>query len=102
MNKVWVVVIAVGAATFAIKALGPGLLAGRTLPAPLTAVLGCLGPALLAALVVTNCFAAGRSLVLDARAAGVAAGLVAVLLRAPLLVVIVVAAAVTAGVRAFS
>ena len=42
----------------------------------------------------------GGSLTLDARAAGVAAAVTALLLRAPFLVVITVAAAVAAGFRA--
>ena len=57
--------------------------------------------ALLAALVgVQTVSAPGPALVLDARVAGVAAALVALLLRAPFLVVLVVAAAVAAGTRA--
>jgi hypothetical protein len=58
-----------------------------------------LAPSLLAALVVTQTFADGRRLVLDARAAGVAAAAVAIASRAPLLVVVVVAAVATALVR---
>jgi hypothetical protein len=61
-----------------------------------------LGPALLAALIVTNTFADGRALVLDARAAGLAAALVAVALRAPVLVVILAAAVTAGGLRAIS
>ena len=53
--------------------------------------------ALLAALVATQTFATGRHLVLDVRVASLIVALGAVLLRAPFLVV-VVAAAVTAGV----
>ena len=56
--------------------------------------------ALLAALVVVQTFSDGRSLVIDARAAGLAAAGVAVLRRAPFIVVVVVAAATTAVVRA--
>jgi hypothetical protein len=55
---------------------------------------------MLAALVVANTFGAGQALVLDARAAGVAAAAVAAWRRAPFLVVIVLGAAVTALVRA--
>jgi uncharacterized membrane protein len=55
--------------------------------------------ALLAALIAVNTLAAGTSLVLDERAAGVAAAGVAVLLRAPFLVVVGVACAVTAVLR---
>jgi uncharacterized membrane protein len=56
--------------------------------------------ALLAALVVVQTFSDGRSLVLDARAAGLLAGGVAVARRAPFIVVVVVAAAVAAVARA--
>jgi len=58
--------------------------------------------ALLAALVAAQTFGDGRSLVLDARAAGVAVAAVAVLLRAPFLLVVVLAAATAALVRAVS
>ncbi|MEI6375210.1 MAG: AzlD domain-containing protein, partial [Actinomycetes bacterium] len=44
-------------------------------------------------------FASGQSLVLDARVAGVAAGAVALILRAPFLVVVIVAGVVAAGLR---
>lgn len=52
---------------------------------------------LLAALVAVETFGAGQSLVVDARVAGVAAAIVALMLRAPFLVVVLVAA-ITAGV----
>jgi branched-subunit amino acid transport protein len=61
-----------------------------------------VAPAILAALVVTETFASGRSLVVDARLAGVAAGIVAVALRAPLWLVVVVGALATALVRLVS
>ena len=60
-------------------------LAGRTV--------SYLAPAVLAALVVTQTVAGRRSIVFDARLAGLAAGAIAIALRAPLLVVVVVAAA---------
>lgn len=101
MSASWIVVAAVGAGTAALKATGPALLAHRELPVALSRVLELLAPALLAALVVTQTFADERELVLDARAVGVAAAAVAVALRAPLLAVVIVAAAVTAAVRAF-
>jgi uncharacterized membrane protein len=94
MSAVWTVVAVVGAATIAIKATGPFLLAGRELPPRLGAVVGLLAPALLAALVVSSTWGDGT------RALGVAAAALAVLLRAPLLVVIVLAAVVSAGARA--
>lgn len=55
--------------------------------------------ALLAALVAVQAFGSGRALVLDARAAGLAVAVVAVLLRAPFLLVVVLAAATAAIVR---
>ena len=96
----WTVVVAVGLATIAIKAAGPVLLGGRPLPARLVGVVSLAGPALLAALVAINTFGNGQALTIDARLAGVAAAGVAVWRRAPLLLVVVLAAAVTAIVRA--
>ena len=55
--------------------------------------------ALLAALVATNTFATGRTLVLDARAAALVVALIAVVLRAPFLVVVVAASATAAFLR---
>jgi branched chain amino acid efflux pump len=55
--------------------------------------------ALLAALVGTQTFATGQHLVLDVRAAALAVAIVAVLLRAPFLVVVAVAAATAALLR---
>ena len=99
MTPVWVVVAAVGLGTIAIKALGPVLLGGRPLPEAVAGPVALVAPALLAALVTTQAFAEGRSLVIDARLVGLAAAAVALWFRAPILVVIVVAAAVTALVR---
>jgi branched-subunit amino acid transport protein len=98
----WIVVLGAGVGTILLKGLAPATLGGRALPPRLLGAMALLGPALLAALIVTNTFADGRALVLDARAAGLAAGLVAVLLRAPVLVVIFVAAATAGGLRAIS
>jgi hypothetical protein len=55
--------------------------------------------ALLAALTAVQTFAEGQALVLDARVAGVAAGVVALALRAPFLVVVAVAAITAAALR---
>ena len=99
MSAPWLTVLGLGLATIAIKALGPVLLGGRALPRPLVAVVPFLAPALLAALIVTQTMTVGQQLVLDARAAGLAVALVAVLLRAPLLVVVAAAASATALVR---
>ena len=55
--------------------------------------------ALLAGLVVVQTFGSGRHLILDARSAGLAVAAVALLLRAPFLVVVVAAAATAAVLR---
>ncbi|HEX2426178.1 MAG TPA: AzlD domain-containing protein [Actinomycetota bacterium] len=102
MTSTWILVVGVGLATIAIKALGPLLLGGRPLPGRVAAVVQLLAPAVLSALVVTQTFGDGRSLVLDARVVGLGAAVVALRLRAPVLVVVVVAAATTALVRAVS
>ena len=100
MSAVWLTIAGLAVTTAAVKGSGPLALGGRPLPGPLVLIITLLAPALLAALVVTQTFADDQSLVLDARAAGVGAAAVAIALRAPLLVTIVVAALVTAGLRA--
>jgi branched-subunit amino acid transport protein len=97
----WLVIAAVGAVTMLFKASGPVLLGGRELPRRVASVVEVLAPAMLAALVVTQTVGGDRELVLDERLVGVAAGGIAVWLRAPLLVVMVVAAATAALVRLF-
>jgi branched-subunit amino acid transport protein len=96
----WWTILALGAGAYACKAIGLVVLGGRTLPEPLQACLLLIPPAMLGALIVTNTFASGQELVLDARAAGVAAAVVATWRRWPFPVIIVLAAAVTAVVRA--
>jgi hypothetical protein len=100
MTDAWILVVAVGLATVGLKAAGPVILGGRQLPAPVLGVVGLMAPALLAALIATNTLASGQQLVVDARLLGVAAAGVAVLLRAPVIAVVGVAAIVTALVRA--
>ncbi len=63
-------------------------------------VAGLLPVALLAALVAVQTFAVGQTLVIDARLAGLAAAIIALMLRAPFLVVVVVAAVTAAALRA--
>jgi branched-subunit amino acid transport protein len=102
VSAAWAAVLAVGAGTVLLKAVGPVAVSGRRLPARVTELLEMVAPAILAALVVTETFASGRSLVVDARLAGLAAGIVAVGLRAPLWLVVVVGALATALVRLVS
>lgn len=95
----WIAVVVVGVATVLIKATGPLLLGGRPLPPRLAGLVGLLAPALLAALVVTQAVAGERRYVFDARLGGLAAAAFAIRLRAPILLTIVLAAAVTALLR---
>jgi uncharacterized membrane protein len=99
VSEAWVIVVAVGVGTMAIKAAGPVLLGGRPLPAHVQRVVALLAPALLAALVATAAFASGNDLVLDARALALGVAAVALALRTPVLVVVVAAAAAAALVR---
>jgi branched-subunit amino acid transport protein len=101
MTAVWVTIAGLAVATAAIKAAGPVALGGRELPRAAIAVISLLAPALLAALVLTETFTTREGdLTVDARAVGLAAAAGAVLLRAPLIVTILAAAAATAGARA--
>lgn len=96
----WVAVLAACAVAFALK-LGGYLVPPTHLTRPAVVRVTALLPvALLAALVAVQALDSAGSLTLDARAAGVAAAVTALLLRAPFLVVITVAAAVAAGFRA--
>jgi branched-subunit amino acid transport protein len=99
VSAVWISVIAVGAATVALKAVGPVLLGQRPLPLWLAGPVAFLAPAVLAAFVVTAAVGGDRAIVADARLVGVGAGAIAVALRAPILAVVVVAAAAAALAR---
>jgi branched-subunit amino acid transport protein len=99
VSPVWASVLAVGAATIALKATGPVLLGRRPLPSWLAGPVGLLAPAVLAALVVTQAVGGHRELVADARLVGLGAAVIAIALRAPLLVVVAVAAVAAALVR---
>jgi branched-subunit amino acid transport protein len=100
MSATWAAVVVVGAATIGIKSAGAMLLGNRELPQRLGGMIELLAPVMLAALVVSNTFGADHKLVLDARAAGLAAATIPIALRAPLLVTVFVAAATAAIVRA--
>ncbi len=102
MTEVWLAVVFGAIITFVLKGAGPALLGGRELPVAVRRFVIALPAAVLAAIVVVQTFADGRSLVLDARAAGVAVAGVALWRRANLLVVLVLAAGTTALVRLVS
>jgi hypothetical protein len=102
MTDVWLTIGGLFAATVAIKAAGPLIVGGRELPVGAYAVIGLLAPALLSALILTDTFARGQDLTVDARAAGLLFAGVAAALRAPLLVIVLVAAVGAAAVRAIT
>ncbi|MFE1343884.1 AzlD domain-containing protein [Streptomyces sp. NPDC058757] len=97
---VWIAIGLTVSGCYLVKLTGL-LVPARTLERPLVRRLAALLPvALLAALTAQQTFAAGTSLTVDARVAGVAAAALALVLRAPFLVVVGAAVVVTAGVRA--
>lgn len=99
MSETWLVVALVGVATVAFKAAGPVLIGRRSLPPNVQSVVGLLAPVMLVALVVTQTFAGDEEVTVDARVAGLGAALVAILLRAHVIVAMAIAAAVTALLR---
>ncbi len=102
MTDVWITIGVLAIGTAIIKAAGPVSVGGREMPARVAAVIALFAPALLAALVVQETFSHDGELVLDARAAGIAGAALALLAKLPMLAVVTIAAAVTAGVRALS
>jgi branched-subunit amino acid transport protein len=100
LTEVWITIAGLTVATVALKAAGPLIVGGRELSARALAVIALLAPALLTALIVTGTFTDDGELTVDARAAGLACAGVAVVLRAPLLITVLVAAVGTAVARA--
>ncbi len=88
--------------TAIIKAVGPVALGGRELPDRFTGVIALMAPALLAALVVTAALADADEWAIGADTAGVAAGGVVAWRTESIIGCVIVAAAVTALVRAAS
>jgi branched-subunit amino acid transport protein len=99
VSALWVAIVTVTLANAAIKAAGPILAGGRELPQQVNAVIALLTPALLTALVITETFGEDGHLTLDERALGVGVAAVAVMLRAPVLLAVVLAALATALAR---
>lgn len=99
MSEAWIVVAVVGVATIAFKAAGPVLIGRRSLPPSVQSVVDMLAPVMLVALVVTQTAGGDEEIAVDARVAGVGAALVAILLRAHIIVAMAIAAAVTALLR---
>jgi branched-subunit amino acid transport protein len=96
----WTLIFLLAGGAYFFKVLGLVVIGDRSLPAVLERCLALIPAALIAALVVKDTFSVGQHLQIDARAAGVGAAAVAAWRRAPLILVIVIGAAVTAAVRA--
>jgi uncharacterized membrane protein len=100
MSDATVVMIVLGLGTYSLKAAGPLLIGGRPLPRWMSTLATLAPAALLAALIATSAATAGDRLVLDARLAGFVTAVVALRLRAPFILMVVLAAAATALARA--
>ncbi len=97
---IWAAILVTAAGCYALKLAGLSI-PERVLATPIVQRIAAFLPvALLAALVAVQTFATGSEVQVDARLAGVAAAVVALLLRAPFLVVVAVAAVVAAALRA--
>ena len=95
----WTLVILLALGAYGFKFAGLIVLGGRTLPPVLERCLALIPAAVVTALVMKDTFTQGQHLVLDARAAGIGVAVIAAWRKAPLIVVIVLAAMVTALVR---
>lgn len=95
----WLAVLVGSAGCYALKLAGLSVPRRLLLNARVERISIILPIALLATLVAVQTFTAGTRLVVDARAAGVAVACLAVLVRAPFLVVVAVAVATTAVLR---
>ena len=95
----WTLIILLAVGAYAFKVTGLIILGGRRFPPDFERCLGLIPAAIITALVMKDTFTVGQDLALDARALGIAVAVIAAWRRAPLIVVIVLGAAVTALVR---
>ena len=102
MSTAWTTIAALAVATAAIKGVGPVVLGGRELPPWALNLISFTAPALLGALVVVETFGKHKDLVLDARAAGLAAAAAMLAARLSVLWAVGAAAGAAALVRLVS
>ena len=99
----WTLILTLAAGSYLFKVTGLAMGARLTQTPLVVGVAALLPPALLSSLVVVQTVGVDGSVdFLDARVLGVAAGAVAVALRAPFIVVVATSAAVAALARAVS
>jgi hypothetical protein len=97
----WIVIAVLTVGTLGMRAVGPLTVGGRRPSERSMAVTRLVAPAILAGLVVYETLNRdGSGIAFDARLAGLGAAVLAIAARAPMLVVVLVAAAVTAAARA--
>ena len=96
---IWTGLLVASASCYLLKLAGLSLPASVLQDARVQRTVPLVPIALLAALVATQTFSMGAHLIVDVRAVALAVAIVAVLLRAPFLVVVVVAAATAALLR---
>ena len=96
----WTVLLALCAASYALKAVGPLLAGGRELGPGARRALDLVAVPLLAALILVQTLGNGHRLVIDARVPALAVAAVLVWRRAPFLVVVLAAAGMAALLRA--
>ena len=96
----WILIAGCVFVTVLIKAAGPVLLGGRELPGVVVRVVAYMAPALLSALVVTSAFADGHRFHVGAETVGMLAGGALLWRGRSVVLAVLVAVAVTAGLRA--
>ena len=99
-TQLFIGVAVLAAGTYALRLAGPLLRSRITVSDNVRALIDRAALVLLVAVAATGALYAGQDLSGWALPAGVAAGVVAALLKAPLIVVILLAAGVAAGLRA--
>ena len=97
---IWLVIVGLAVTTAVIKAVGPVVFGGREPHPAFNRVVSMMAPALLAALVVTSLLADGRRLGAGADSVGVLVAAVLLWRGWSLVLAVVVAVVVTAGLRA--
>jgi branched-subunit amino acid transport protein len=100
--SIWWTILGLALTTALVKAAGPVAFGGRPPHPRFLRVVAMLAPALLAALVATSTLADGRHLGVGADTVGVLAGGVLLWWGRSLVLAVIVAAAVTAALRALT
>jgi hypothetical protein len=103
MTGIWIVIAALTVGTLGMRAVGPLTVGNRRPSERAIGVTRLVAPAILAGLVIYETLNRdGAGIAFDARLAGLGAAVLAIAVRAPMLVVVLVAAAATAAARAFT